>query len=42
MLESDFHALLAQIDYLKTRARTLNGTGLLRCERSGGRGNVLG
>lgn len=41
-LESDFHAVLAQIDYLKTRARTLNGTAILTCQSSGGRGTVLG
>ena len=41
-LESDFHAVLAQIDYLKTRARTLNGTAILSCASTSGRGSVLG
>ena len=40
-LESDFHAILAQIDYLKTRARTLNGTAVLSCASTSGRGIVL-
>lgn len=40
-LESDFHAVLAQIDYLKTRARTLNGTAILTCASTSGRGSVL-
>jgi len=30
-LESDYAALLSSIDFLKTRVRTLNGTGLLIC-----------
>ena len=41
-LESDYHAVLAQIDYLKTRARTLNGTAILTCASTSGRGTVLG
>lgn len=41
-LESDFYAVLAQIDYLKTRARTLNGTATLTCASNSGRGSVLG
>lgn len=40
-LESDFMAVLAQIDYLKLRARTLNGTATLNCQSTSGRGNVL-
>lgn len=40
-LESDFHALLAQIDYLKIRARILNGTAILSCASSSGRGTVI-
>lgn len=40
-LESDFHAVLATIDYLKVRARTLNGTATLNCQSTSGRGNVL-
>ena len=40
-LEADFHAVLAQIDYLKVRARTLNGTATLRCQSTSGRGNFL-
>jgi Tfp pilus assembly protein FimT len=34
-LESDFNAVLAQIDYLKTRARNIGGTGLLICSGAG-------
>ena len=30
-LESDFYALMSQIDYLKTRPRVVNGTALLIC-----------
>ncbi len=30
-LESDYLALLSNIDFLKTRVRTINGTGLLIC-----------
>lgn len=30
-LESDYAALLSNIDFLKTRVRTINGTGLLIC-----------
>lgn len=41
-LESDFYAVLAQIDYLKTRARTLNGTAILTCASNSGRGTVMG
>lgn len=40
-LESDFLAVLAQIDYLKARARTLNGTSLLICNAQGGSGSSL-
>lgn len=40
-LESDFHAVSAQVDYLKTRARTINGTAALICGSAGGIGKVL-
>ena len=40
-LESDYLAVLAQIDYLKSRARTLNGTALLICNGQGGVGSSL-
>ena len=40
-LEADFQSILAQIDYLKARARTLNGTGLLVCNGQGDTGGVL-
>lgn len=40
-LESDFYAVLAQIDYLKARARTLNGTAILTCQSNSGRGTAL-
>lgn len=40
-LESDFHAILSQIDYLKTRARTINGTATLNCQSSTGSGTSL-
>lgn len=40
-LEADFQAILAKIDYLKARARTLNGTGLLVCNGQGDTGSVL-
>ena len=40
-LEADFQALLAQIDYLKARARTVNGTGLLVCNGQSDIGSVL-
>ena len=39
-LESDFQAVLAKIDYLKIRARTLNGSARLSCSNAGG-GSVL-
>ena len=38
-LESDFHAILSQIDYLKTRARTVNGTATLNCQGRTGSGS---
>jgi len=34
-LEADYLSLLSQIDFIKTRVRTLNGTGLLICTTSG-------
>lgn len=34
-LESDFQAVLSQIDYLKIRARTLNGSASLSCSNAG-------
>jgi type II secretory pathway pseudopilin PulG len=40
-LESDFHAVLSQIDYLKTRVRTINGTATLICQSSTGAGSKL-
>ena len=40
-LESDFQAVSAQIDYLKTRARTINGTATLNCASNSGTGKVL-
>ena len=40
-LESDYLAVLAQIDYLKLRTRTLNGTALLICQGQGGVGSSL-
>lgn len=40
-LESDFMAVLSQIDYLKARARTLNGTALLICTGQSGVGSLL-
>lgn len=40
-LESDFHAILSQIDYLKTRARTINGTATLNCQSSTGSGTSM-
>lgn len=40
-LEADFHAVLSQIDYLKTRARTINGTAALICKSSSGTGTTL-
>lgn len=40
-LESDFNAVLSQIDYVKTRTRNLGGTGLLRCTPSGTGASVL-
>jgi type II secretory pathway pseudopilin PulG len=33
-LESDYLALLANIDFIKTRVRTINGSGLLICRTS--------
>ena len=30
-VESDYHAVLSQIEYLKTRVRLLNGSALLKC-----------
>lgn len=40
-LESDFQAISSQIDYLKNRARVLNGTATLACNSTTGKGNVL-
>jgi type II secretory pathway pseudopilin PulG len=40
-LESDYYAVLSQVDYLKTRARTINGTGALICASNSGIGKVL-
>ena len=40
-LESDFHAVSAQITYLQTRARTINGTAVLACPSTTGIGKVL-
>lgn len=40
-LESDYLAVLAQIDYLKLRSRTLNGTALLICQGEGSVGSSL-
>lgn len=34
-LESDYLSLLSHIDFIKTRVRTINGTGLLICNLSG-------
>lgn len=34
-LEADFNAVLAQIDYLKTRTRNIAGTGVLICSSAG-------
>ena len=40
-LESDYYAVLSQVDYLKTRARTINGTAALVCVSNSGIGRVL-
>ena len=40
-LESDFQAVLSEIDYLKTRARTINGTATLICQSATGTGTGL-
>lgn len=40
-LESDFAALLSQMDYLKTRTRTVNGTSLIVCPSTNGSSSVL-
>ena len=40
-LESDFQAVAAQVDYLKTRARTINGTAVLTCASTTGTGKIL-
>ncbi len=40
-LEADFHSVSAQVDYLKTRARTINGTAILSCASTTGTGKVL-
>ena len=40
-LEADFHAVSSQIDYLKTRSRTMNGTATLVCASTTGTGKVL-
>jgi type II secretory pathway pseudopilin PulG len=34
-LEADYLALLSQIDFIKTRVRTINGTGVLICNTTG-------
>ncbi len=34
-LEADYLALLSQIDFMKTRVRTINGTGVLICNTTG-------
>jgi len=34
-LEADYLALLSNIDFIKTRVRTLNGTGILVCTTTG-------
>lgn len=39
-LESDFYAALSKIEYLKIRARVLNGTAVLSCPTSS-KGNLL-
>lgn len=33
-VEADYHSILAQIEYLKTRVRMLNGTALLKCKNN--------
>ena len=40
-LESDYYAVLSQVDYLKIRARTINGTAVLTCASNSGVGKVL-
>ena len=40
-LESDYYAVLSQVDYLKTRARTINGTAVLSCASNSGVGKIL-
>ena len=39
-LDSDFYAVLSKIEYLKIRARVLNGTAVLRCQPIG-KGSAL-
>lgn len=40
-LESDYYAVVSQVDYLKTRARTINGTAIISCASNSGVGRVL-
>ena len=40
-LEADFNAVISQVDYLKTRARTINGTAVLSCASTTGTGKVI-
>ena len=40
-LESDFHAVLVQVDYLKTRARAISGTASLSCSALANGANAL-
>lgn len=40
-LESLYYAVLSQIDYLKTRARTINGTAIIVCDSNSGIGRAL-
>ncbi|WP_114689376.1 Tfp pilus assembly protein FimT/FimU [Polynucleobacter necessarius] len=39
-LEADFYAALSKVEYLKIRARVLNGTAVLSCQTIGN-GNAL-
>ena len=40
-LEADFYAVASQIDYLKSRTRTINGAAVLTCSSNTGIGKVL-
>lgn len=40
-LEADYYAVLSQVDYLKTRARTINGTAIISCASTTGVGKSL-